>query len=85
MFLDANTVATNYFPLVTAFLLSFPDIGGHRFWDRGGVYTGVCPKKILWPPLAAGIFFSTGVSKFFFCGGVLLVDRGVILQKNGKK
>ena len=66
-------------------LPSTKDIGGHGFWDRGGVYTGVCPKKILRPPLAAGIFFSTGVSKFFFCGGVLLVDRGVILQKNGKK
>ena len=44
-------------------------IGGHGFWDKGGVYTGVCPKKILWPPLAAGIFFFTGVSKFFSAGG----------------
>ena len=44
-------------------------IGGHGFWYRGGVYTGVCPKKILRPPLAAGIFFPPGCQNFFFCGG----------------
>ena len=59
-------------------------IGGHGFWDKGGVYTGVCPKKFcgrLWRP---EFFFHRGV-KIFFLWGVLLVDRGVILQKNDKK
>ena len=47
------------------------NIGGHGFWDRGGVYTGVCPKKILRPPLAAGIFFPPGCQNFFSAGGFI--------------
>ena len=47
-------------------------IANHR-WARvlgqgGCVHRGVA-KKILRPPLAARMFFSTGVSIFFFCGG----------------
>ena len=60
-------------------------IGGHRFWNKGGVYTGVCLKKKFVAAFGGQNFFSTGVWKFFFLRGVLLVDRGVILQKNDKK
>ena len=63
-------------------------IGGHGFWDKGGVDTGGCPKKNF--PAAFGgrkIFRRRrhrGV-KIFFRWGVYLVDRGVILPKNPKK
>ena len=46
-------------------------IGGHGFWDRGGVNTGVCPKKIcgrLWRP---EFFFHRGVKIFFLRGGFI--------------
>ena len=75
-------------------------IGGHGFWDKGGVYTGgvkffflrgvllvdrgVSKEKIC-GRLRRPIFFSHRGVKFFFLRGVLLVDRGVILQKNDKK
>ena len=59
-------------------------IGGHGFWDKGGVYTGVCLKKKFAAAYGGQIFFHRGV-KIFFLRGVLLVDRGVILQKNDKK
>ena len=64
------------------------NIGGHGFWDKGGVDTGGCPKKNF--PAAFGgrkIFRRRrhrGV-KIFFRWGVYLVDRGVILPKNPKK
>ena len=63
-------------------------IGGHGFWDKGGVDTGGCLKKNF--PAAFGgrkIFRRRrhrGV-KIFFRWGVYLVDRGVILPKNPKK
>ena len=63
-------------------------IGGHGFWDKGGVDTGGCPQKNF--PAAFGgrkIFRRRrhrGV-KIFFRWGVYLVDRGVILPKNPKK
>ena len=44
-------------------------IGGHGFWDKGGVYTGGVSKKILRPPLAAKIFFPPGCENFFSVGG----------------
>ena len=50
------------------FLLSM-DIGGHGFWDKGGVFTGVCLKKKFAAAFGGQNFFSTGVWKFFFCGG----------------
>ena len=56
-----------------------------RVLGQGGcVHRGVSKKNFA-AAFGGRNFFSTGVSKFFFCGGVLLVDRGVILQKNGKK
>ena len=64
------------------------NIGGHGFWDKGGVDTGGCPQKNF--PAAFGgrkIFRRRrhrGV-KNFFRWGVYLVDRGVILPKNPKK
>ena len=64
------------------------NIGGHGFWDKGGVDTGGCPQKNF--PAAFGgrkIFRRRrhrGV-KIFFRWGVYLVDRGVILPKNPKK
>ena len=66
----------------------FFSINKHR-WARvlgqgGCVHRGVSKKNFA-AAFGGWNFFSTGVSKFFFCGGVLLVDRGVILQKNGKK
>ena len=42
-----------------------------RVLGQGGVYTGVCPKKILRPPLAAGIFFPLGCQNFFSVGGFI--------------
>ena len=35
-------------------------IGGHGFWDKGGVYTGVCLKKNFFFPPGCEIFFSAG-------------------------
>ena len=57
---------------------------GTGFGTRGGCTQGCVERKNLRPPSAAKIFSHQGV-KIFFLRGVLLVDRGVILQKNGKK
>ena len=68
--LDGGKIPKSFILTTTFFNSAFMlDIGGHGFWDRGGVYTGVCPKKILWPPLAAGIFFPPGCQNFFSAGG----------------
>ena len=37
------------------------NIGGHGFWDKGGVYTGVCRKKKFAAAFGGQNFFSTGV------------------------
>ena len=36
-------------------------IGGHGFWYKGGVYTGVCRKKKFAAAFDGQNFFSTGV------------------------
>ena len=56
-------------------------IGGHGFWDKGDVYTGGVPKKDFAAAFSSQISFPPGCKIFFSAGGVLLVDKGVILQK----
>ena len=81
MFWNHSEAKNQFFGILGFYSIN---IGGHGFWDKGGVYTGVCLKKFLRPPSAAKIFFPPGC-EIFFLWGVLLVDRGVILQKNDKK
>ena len=52
-------------------LYRYINIGGHGFWDKGGVYTGVCLKKILQPPSAARIFSPPGCEIFLSAGGFI--------------
>ena len=85
----AKTFVFRYFLFISNFEIFYKknflhDIGGHGFWDKGGVYTGGVSKNNFAAASATKIFFHRGV-KIFFQRGVLLVDRGVILQRNGKK
>ena len=50
------------------FLLSM-DIGGHGFWDKGGVFTGVCLKKKFAAAFGGQNFFPPGCENFFSAGG----------------
>ena len=53
----------NIFIIANSFLSSIfnCNICGHGFWDKGGVYTGVCRKKKFAAAFGGQNFFSTGV------------------------
>ena len=46
-------------------------IGGHGFWDKGGVYTGVCLKKKFAAAFGGQFFFPPGCENFFSVGGFI--------------